>query len=209
MLTLSQILAFLIAAIVLTISPGPDNLMVLGISLSKGRRQGIIFGLGCALGCLSHTLMAVVGISVLIVSSPKAFAIMKFIGGAYLFYLGIQTFLNQKYITTNNQQSLRGISISTTFVRGLLASSLNPKVALFFVSFLPQFVIADQGNVTLQLTVLSGIFILQAIFIFSLVGYFSGSIGDVLRCNPKMNLWLDRISGGILVLLGIRIWVTS
>jgi len=183
--------------------------MVLGISLSKGRRQGIIFGLGCALGCLSHTLMAVVGVSVLIVSSPKAFATMKFIGGAYLFYLGVQTFLNQQYITTNNQQSLQDAPISTTFVRGLLASSLNPKVALFFISFLPQFVIADQGNVTLQLVTLSCIFIVQAIFIFSLVGYFSGSIGNVLRCNPKMNLWLDRISGGILVLLGIRIWVTS
>lgn len=209
MLTFSQILAFLFTAVILTITPGPDNLMVLGISLSKGKRQGIIFGLGCGLGCLSHTLMAVVGISVLIVSSPKAFAMMKFIGGAYLFYLGAQTFLNQKYITTNNQQSLQDTSISITFVRGLLASSLNPKVALFFISFLPQFVIADQGNVTLQLVVLSCIFIVQAIFIFSLIGYFSGSIGNILRCNPRMNLWLDRISGGILVLLGIRIWVTS
>jgi len=207
MLTLSQILTFLIAAIVLTISPGPDNLMVLGISLSKGRRQGIIFGLVCALGCLSHTLMAIVGISALIISSPNAFAILKFFGGAYLIYLGIQIFLTQKNVATNTQDSLHNGSVSIIFVKGLLASSINPKVFLFFVSFLPQFVVPLQGNVPLQLAMLSVIFIAQAIFIFSLVGYFSGSIGDVLRRSRKINLWLDRISGGILVLLGIRIWV--
>ncbi len=89
MLTLEQMIGFLVAAIVITASPGPDNLMVLGVGISKGRRQGIAFGLGCALGCLSHTVLAAVGVSALIASSPVAFTVLKVCGGLYLVWLGI------------------------------------------------------------------------------------------------------------------------
>lgn len=184
MITLSQTFTFLITAVILTITPGPDNLMVLGISLSKGRRQGIIFGIGCALGCLSHALIAVLGVGIIIIFSPNLFAILKFLGGVYLIYLGASILLTNKYgkfseKTTNYQDA------SLTFIKGLLASSINPKVALFFISFLPQFVVSHQGHVAIQLGLLSIIFITQAIFIFSLIAYFSGSIGNILRCNPK------------------------
>ena len=89
MLTFEQFLSFLIAALVITASPGPDNLMVLGMGISKGRRQGIAFGLGCGLGCLSHTLLAVIGVSALIAASPTAFTLRKVVGGLYLIWLGI------------------------------------------------------------------------------------------------------------------------
>lgn len=206
MVTLSQIFAFLITAVILTVTPGPDNLMVLGISLSKGRRLGIIFGIGCALGCLSHVLIAMLGVGIIIISSPNLFAMLKFLGGAYLIYLGASILLTHKYGKLSEQKTTHYQDASLTFVKGLLASSINPKVALFFISFLPQFVVPHQGDVAIQLGVLSILFITQAIFIFSLIAYFSGSIGNALRCNPKTGLWLNRISGSLLVLLGIRTW---
>ena len=88
MLTIQQFAGFLLAAILITASPGPDNLMVLGVGISKGRKQGIVFGLGCALGCLSHTFLAVIGVSALIAASPAAFTALKVGGGLYLVWLG-------------------------------------------------------------------------------------------------------------------------
>jgi threonine/homoserine/homoserine lactone efflux protein len=207
MLTLSQVFSFLITAVILTVTPGPDNLMLLGISLSKGRRQGIVFGIGCALGCLSHTLISMLGVGMIIISSPNLFAILKFLGGVYLIYLGANILLTHKYAKFSEQKTTNYQNTSLMFIKGLCASSINPKVALFFISFLPQFVVSHQGHVVIQLGVLSIIFIGQAIVIFSLIGYFSGSIGNVLRCNPKAGFWLDRISGSLLVLLGIRTWI--
>ncbi len=209
MLTLSQILAFLATAMMLTLTPGPDNLMILGIALSKGKRQGMIFGLGCALGCLSHTFMAIVGVSAFILASPKAFFALKFAGGTYLIYLGSQILFNQKYKKINIPELSDYSSSKIIFIKGLAASSINPKVALFFIAFLPQFVAPYQGNATFQFGVLSLIFILQAVFIFSLIGYFSGSIGSLFRHHIKVISWLDRISGTLLMLLGIRIWISS
>ena len=90
MLTLDQLLAFLLAASLITISPGPDNLMVLSLGMSRGRKQGMAFGLGCALGCLSHTLLAAIGVSSLLLASPIAFTALRVGGGLYLFWLGVQ-----------------------------------------------------------------------------------------------------------------------
>ena len=90
MLTLDQLLAFLLAASLLTISPGPDNLMVLSLGMSRGRKQGMAFGLGCAMGCLSHTTLAAIGVSSLLLASPMAFAALRVAGGLYLFWLGVQ-----------------------------------------------------------------------------------------------------------------------
>ena len=188
---------------------GPDNLMVLGIALSRGKLQGIIFGLGCALGCLSHTFMAILGISTFIVASPKAFFVLKFAGGGYLMYLGIQIFFDQKYTKIDDHKLSDFSSNKMIFIKGLFASSINPKVALFFISFLPQFVVPSQGNIAFQFGVLSLLFILQAVLIFCLIGYFSGSVGNFLRNDMKMISWLDRISGILLVFLGIRIWISS
>jgi threonine/homoserine/homoserine lactone efflux protein len=209
MLSFSQVLAFLVTAMVLTFTPGPDNLMVLGIALSKGKRQGMIFGLGCALGCLTHIFMAVIGVSTFINTSPKAFFVLKFAGGAYLIYLGAQIFFNKNYTVIGAPISSDFSSTRRIFIKGLLASSINPKVALFFISFLPQFIFPHQGNVAFQFGFLGLVFIFQAIVIFCLIGYFSGLIGSMFRHNIKMISWLDRISGTFLVLIGIQIWISS
>lgn len=203
MLEETQILGFLLTAVLLTASPGPDNLMVLSMGISGGRRAGIAFGLGCAVGCLSHTVLAVVGVSAMLVASPVAFMALKWAGGAYLLWLGFQTLRHagkgQLPSDAPHNKSQRSL-----FLQGLIANAINPKVVLFFLSFLPQFVSEAQGHVEWQLGLLGTLFALQAATLFGLLGYFSGTVGRELKRRPAMGLWLDRVSGTLFMALGLR-----
>jgi len=204
LLSPEQFIGFLLAAMLITISPGPDNLMVLGVGMSRGRRQGMAFGLGCALGCLNHTVLATVGISALIAASPVAFITLKVCGGLYLIWLGIQA-LRSRGGTNVDSSKVANESPRKLFVKGLFANSINPKVVLFFLSFLPQFVIAAHGNVGWQTAQLGLTFTLQAAVLFGLLGYFSGAVGQWLNRHPRAGLWLDRSAGTIFVALGLRL----
>lgn len=204
MLSPEQFIAFLFAAILITASPGPDNLMVLGFGIARGRMQGMVFGLGCALGCLSHTLLAAVGISGLIAASPAAFAGLRIAGGLYLVWLGVQALRSRGGASAGRVDSV-AVSLPRLFARGLLANAINPKVVLFFFSFLPQFIVAAHGNVALQTLQLGLTFTVQAALLFGALGYFSGSIGQWLKRRPRAGLWLDRIAGAVFVSLGVRL----
>lgn len=203
MLTLAQSLAFLAAAVVLTATPGPDNLMVLSMGMSRGRRAGIAFGLGCALGCLSHTLLAVVGVSALVAASPLAFTALKLAGGAYLLWMGVQAWRHAGAVRLGAEDGA-ATSLRQLFVKGLIANAINPKVVLFFLSFLPQFVVAPQGPVAAQLGLLGLLFTAQAALLFGLLGWFSGGIGAWLNRRPGVGRWLDRLAGTVFVALGAR-----
>ena len=206
MLTTTQTLAFLLAAVLLTATPGPDNLMVLSMGMSKGRRTGIAFGLGCALGCLSHTLLAVIGVGAILAASPVAFTALKWAGGAYLIWLGTQALRHAGAVridgSSNNQAPAE--SLRRTFSKGLVANAINPKVVLFFLSFLPQFVDASRGSVELQLGLLGLLFTAQAAVLFGVLGYFSGSVGGWINRKPQLGKWLDRLAGTVFIALGVR-----
>ena len=202
-----QFYAFLVAAMLVTLSPGPDNLMVLSVGISSGRAQGVVFGLGCALGCLSHTLLAALGISALIAASPTAFGVLKLCGGAYLVWLGIQALRSCGQVRVAAQNG-RAEPLSRRFGKGLIANAINPKVIVFFLSFLPQFVSAERGSIALQTGALGVIFTLQSCLIFGLLGYFSGSIGQWLNRHGRAGIWLDRVAGAVFVGLGLRL-ITS
>ena len=206
MLTPEQFLGFLTAAILITLSPGPDNMMVLGAGIAKGRARGIAFGLGCALGCLNHTLLAVIGVSALIAASPVAFTALKVVGGLYLFWMGLHGLRCR-----GGAKVARGVpdeSARQLFFKGLVANAINPKVVLFFLSFLPQFVVASRGDANWQIAWLGLIFTAQAALLFGLLGYFSGTIGQWLNRTPRAGMWLDRIAGAIFVGLGLRLIVS-
>ena len=203
MLTAPQTLAFLATALMLTATPGPDNLMVLSMGMSRGRRAGIAFGLGCALGCLSHTLLAVVGVSALVAASPVAFAALKMAGGAYLLWMGVQAWRHAGAVRVGGDVVVE-TPLRQLFVKGLIANAINPKVVLFFLSFLPQFVVASQGRVEWQLGLLGLVFTAQAAVLFSLLGYFSGGIGAWLNRRPSAGQWLDRLAGTVFIGLGVR-----
>ncbi|UGQ49238.1 LysE family translocator [Massilia endophytica] len=203
MISPEQCLGFLAVAVAVTASPGPDNLMVLSVGMSRGRKQGMAFGLGCALGCLSHTLLAALGVGALIAASPPAFTALKVAGGLYLVWLGFGA-LRSRGGARVGSAALPDESLGRLFAKGLLANAINPKVILFFLSFLPQFVVAARGDVAWQTAQLGLLFTAQGCLLFGLLGYFSGSVGAWINRKPSAGLWLDRIAGAIFVGLGLR-----
>jgi threonine/homoserine/homoserine lactone efflux protein len=206
MLAPEQFLSFLAAAILITVAPGPDNLMVLGFGMSRGRAAGIAFGLGCGCGCLSHTLLAALGVSALIAASPTAFLALRIGGGLYLVWLGVRALRSRGQARAATVRETDE-PLSRLFAKGLLANAVNPKVALFFLSFLPQFIIAERGRIGWQTAQLGIVFTVQAALLFGLLGYFSGSIGQWLHRHAHAGVWLDRLAGTIFVALGVRMIV--
>jgi threonine/homoserine/homoserine lactone efflux protein len=204
LLTLPQLSGFLAVAVLITLAPGPDNLMVLSLGMARGRQAGVAFGLGCALGCLNHTLLAALGVSALIAASPVAFTALKILGGLYLVWLGVQAIRNARppSVATAMREPPMGL-----FVKGLIANAINPKVILFFLAFLPQFVDTTRGHAGWQIVQLGTLFTLETVAIFGAIGWFAGSIGEQLARHPAVGTWLDRVAGGIFVALGLRLIV--
>lgn len=207
MVTSAQFFGFLLAALLITAAPGPDNLMVLSMGMSRGRRQGMVFGLGCALGCLSHTTLAVLGVSALIAATPLAFDALRMAGGLYLLWLGWRALRSGGGLQLRAAAGTGGDALHRLFLRGVLANAVNPKVVLFFLSFLPQFVDASRGHVAWQMAVLGLTFTLQAAVVFACIGAFSGVIGQRLKRSPRLGAWLDRLAGCVFAGLGIRLLV--
>lgn len=208
MLAADQVQAFFLAAVLITASPGPDNLMVLGLGASRGRRAGVAFGLGCALGCLSHTAWAVLGVSALLAATPGAFQVLRWIGGTYLVWLGLQASHSARALSLPaGSDSLveAGASLGRLFRRGLLANAINPKVALFFLSFLPQFVEPARGSVQVQLAGLGVLFTLQAALLFAALGWAAGAVGAWLHRWPRVAIALDWGARLVFIGLGLRL----
>jgi threonine/homoserine/homoserine lactone efflux protein len=202
LLSLPQLSSFLAVAVLITLAPGPDNLMVLSLGMARGRRAGVMFGLGCALGCINHTLLAALGVSALIAASPIGFTVLKIAGGLYLVWLGVQAIINARPASVT---AATNEPPTTLFVKGLIANAINPKVILFFLAFLPQFVDAARGHAGWQIAQLGLLFTAETVVIFAAVGWFAGRLGERLARNPTIGTWLDRVAGGIFVALGLRL----
>lgn len=204
LLTPEQFFGFLSASLLITLSPGPDNLLVLSTGASRGRKLGMSFGLGCGVGCLSHTFLAAMGISALIAASPWAFMALKLAGGAYLIYLGWHALRSQGRLDSHLNEN-GSLGAWQLFGKGLLANAINPKVVMFFLAFLPQFVSAERGDTPWQIVQLGVVFTLQAALLFALLGYFAGHVGRWLNRHASAGLWLDRIAGAVFVALGLKL----
>lgn len=200
--------AFVIAAILLTLAPGPDNLMVLSLAMAKGRIKGVLFGLGCALGTISHTALAALGISALIAASPIAFTALKVLGGCYLAWLGYQVLRHARIQHAADPKAAAATGApERVFLKGMIASAINPKVIIFFLAFMPQFVLVERGAVWFQTTVLGLAFGLQAAVIFSLIGYGAGTLGDRMARNPWIGFGLNIAAGVIFLLLAVNLLI--
>jgi threonine/homoserine/homoserine lactone efflux protein len=208
LLSLPQLSAFLAVAVLITLAPGPDNLMVLSLGMARGRRAGVAFGLGCAFGCLNHTLLAALGVSALIAASPVAFTALQFAGGLYLVWLGIQAIRNARPQSQPSRDATTMESPVRLFAKGLIANAINPKVILFFLAFLPQFVDDARGYAGWQIAQLGLVFTVETVIIFGAIGWFAGSVGERLARRPAIGAWLDRIAGGIFIALGLRLLAT-
>ena len=205
MIPIEILLAFLGASALITIAPGPDNLMVLSVGISRGRAAGIGFGLGCALGCFVHTLWATLGIGAVVLASEGAFTSLKMAGAAYLVYIGIQSWMHAGKMALVQLDPAATEPLPVHLRRGFIANVVNPKVALFFIAFLPQFADPSRGLVWMQLLLFGAIFAAQTVAIFGTLGWFAGSVGARLQQKPGLAVWLDRCAGSIFFLLALHL----
>ncbi|QZE15082.1 LysE family translocator [Halosquirtibacter laminarini] len=180
---LSQILSFVAAAFLLAIMPGPDNIFVLTESLSKGAKNGAQISMGLSLGVLFHTTAIATGLTLLLTSSPWALKGVKFAGAIYLLYLAFLA-TKEKPIQVDSNHDVSDDSAWQRVRKGLLMNILNPKVSLFFISFLPQFVYPDGMKPMCQLFILGVIFMMVSFITFSAVSFLSGKVTHILE-RPK------------------------
>ena len=205
MISTEVLFAFLAASALITIAPGPDNLMVLSVGISRGRSAGIGFGLGCALGCFAHTLWATLGIGAVVLASEAAFTALKMAGAAYLVYIGITAWRYAGKMALIRLDEGSEEPLVAHLRRGFIANVINPKVALFFIAFLPQFVDQTRGAVWPQMLLLGAVFAAQTVVIFGSLGWFAGNIGARLQQQPKLAVWLDRCAGTIFFGLALHL----
>lgn len=202
---LETLASFLAVSVLITLAPGPDNLMVLAHSLARGRTAGLGIALGCALGCFTHTLWAALGVSALLAASPALFAALKLAGAAYLAWLGIQALRNASLVPARSAARQTGESWWKDVRKGFIANAINPKVALFFLAFLPQFTKLEHGDVTMQMIMLGMAFALQTTVVFGTIAVAAAAIGRVLAHHARAGLWLDRIAGMIFLGLAAKL----
>lgn len=195
--------AFLAISVLVTLAPGPDNLMVLGQSLARGRAAGLGLAAGCALGCFTHTLWATLGASALLLASPTAFLLLKLAGAGYLAWLGLQALRNAAPLNAGRAAALPPLPWQRYLLRGFVANAVNPKVALFFLAFLPQFVNPAAGTPGAQMLVFGSLFALQTVIVFGAIALAAGTLGQQLARRPRLAPWLDRLAG--LVFIGLAV----
>ena len=199
----SNFALFFAASWVLIITPGPDMIYVITRGISQGRKAGMISAIGVTLGILVHTIFAACGLAIVLRTSALAFLAVKFAGAGYLIYLGVKT-LKEKSDFEFNKDRLKD-GIRKIFVQGILSNVLNPKIALFFLAFLPQFVNQGHGSAAIQMVYLGLMFALFGVVFLVLLGYFSGKIG--LWFSNKQN-FAEKIrwfTGSVLIALGLRL----
>lgn len=196
---------FMGASIVLALTPGPDILYVLTRGITQGRKAALLAACGFNIGVIAHTLFAVVGLSAILRTSAVAYQCVKYAGAAYLIYIGIQTFRSRKQGFDTGSAKKDFASPRAIFRQTVIANILNPKVALFFLAFLPQFITPNGAIPEVQMIVLGALFMLSGFSVFSVVALFSGYIGDRLRQNPKFEPRMKVVAGSVLVALGLSL----
>lgn len=196
---------FIIASITLIISPGPDLIYVLTRSISGGKLSGIISAAGVTSGILVHTVAAALGLAILFQTSTTFFWVVKILGGIYLIYLGCQMIRSKNRINLTDQKTSYGKR--KCFLQGFLSNVLNPKVALFFVAFLPQFVGKSNSHQSLQMFVLGLAFAFMTITFLMIVGFFAGTIGGWLKKKKSVARRIRIGSGTVLIVLGLQLLI--
>lgn len=194
---------FVLSGVVLNLTPGSDTIYILTRSIAGGRKAGILSALGICTGIMGHTLLAAFGLSALLAKSATAFEVVKYAGVAYLVYLGIMSLIKGNGIVLAGED--KKTSSSGLFIQGVLTNLLNPKVALFFLAFLPQFVDSKAGLGALPFIFLGGTFITTATIWCLALAVFSSTATQTLRGNERISYWLNKMCGVIYIALGLKL----
>ena len=202
----TKLVIFLSAALVLAIMPGPGILYVLGRTLNGGKGEGVNSALGTLLGGLVHAIAAAVGLSALLVASAAAFQVVRYAGAAYLVYLGIMMIRNRHLRITESDSSPAG---NQSLIQGIITETLNPKTALFFLSFIPQFVVPGKGHATLQFLVLGVISVALNTAVDLVVVFFAAALAERIRSSRSFNTKQRAASGLGMIGLGLYVAVAD
>ena len=205
-LSIETIIAFVAASVVLSLVPGPDNLFVMSHSALKGWRIGFYITLGLCTGLIGHTILVAIGVSVIFQTSAIAFNGLKIIGACYLIYLA--------WLSVQNKElNLGGTDKNSTnrsyYFTGVIMNLTNPKVALFFLVFLPQFVNTSNDNVTIQIFLLGLLFILSALCVFTSIAYLASFLEDILKKSKTINKNLNLLAALIYFALAIKLFFVT
>ncbi|MEM9107923.1 MAG: LysE family translocator [Pseudomonadota bacterium] len=203
MIDQATLITYLAVLIGFVFIPGPAVLLTLARASSGGTRVGIATGLGIAIGDIIHTAMVVLGLSAIILASAFLFNLIKYLGAAYLIYLGIRAILEKPHF--EGMAGAPRLTPARALRQAVLAEVLNPKSAMFFLAFLPQFVNHANGAVALQLTILGVLFVVMGLVSTVTVAVSAGSVGTFLRRNPVILRWQGKFTGTIYCALGVRL----
>ncbi|MCT4638837.1 MAG: LysE family translocator [Bacteroidales bacterium] len=195
------IISFLTASVLLTIMPGPDNLLVITESITNGKRKGTALATGLSLGCIIHTIAASTGLALIIKQSDMAFNIIKYAGAAYILYIAWKA-ATEKVQTIDNTVKKSDKGAFSMVKKGFIMNILNPKVSLFFIAFLPQFISDNGFSITLQMLILGIIFMTQTALIFTLFAQISGNLNRYLD-KPSFWNYTKWIKTSVLIIIGI------
>ena len=198
---MESLLFFVFASIVLIVTPGPDLVYVLTRGISGGRQSGVASAMGVSAGLLVHTSAAALGLAVLLKTSTIGFFLVKTAGGLYLLYLGVQMLRSRRAIDLAG--SKRVVGAKRCFLQGFVSNVLNPKIAVFFVTFLPQFVSLESPNQGLCMAGLGLLFAAMTVVFLVLLGLFAGKIGAWLQSKKDAPIIINRAAGSILIGLGL------
>ncbi len=208
MLDITHFGLFLVSIVLLCVTPGPDLAYVVGQSVANGKRSGIISAIGVALGSCTHAVASAIGLTALIMASPVIFLVIKYLGAAYLIYLGskmlIATFLTNKKEIIEEVRETKSNTYSL-LSRGFITTLTNPKVLLFFISFFPQFVVADGNSHALSFLLLGLTYALVAFMTDVTFAFLAGGAAGAVSKNTSLQKILDRIVGTTFIGLGIRL----
>lgn len=201
---LENYIAFIGSSFIITLAPGPDIIFSITQGLTHGKKAGFTTALGLASGNIVHTLLAILGIAVIFKTNSTAFNVLKYFGVFYLTFLGVQSFRHRKdplHLQKGNNKD------KNLFLRGFVMNVLNPKVAIFFIAFFPQFIIPNAGSITQQMLILGGIFILLVILIFGTLSYYAGIVGAVLRHKPVFAKYINNSATIIFFALALKLFL--
>ena len=209
MFGIHEIWLFIISGLLLNITPGPDTAYIVGRSIQLGWRGGVVAVLGIEAGCTLHVFAAAIGLSALLAASSMAFMLVKWAGAAYLCFIGVKMLLARTPMLATTAANESAISMRQVFVQGALSNALNPKVALFFLAFLPQFVAADSPHKAAAFALLGLIFMFNGTLWCLGVALFTARAAGRIRKSGRVLAWINRGLGGLFCYLGARVAMTE
>jgi len=207
MIDTTSLYLFTLTSILLALAPGPDNIYVLTQGVTKGFKAAFITTLGLTSGIIIHTSAAAFGISVIFQTSQVAFDVVKYIGAGYLIYIAYQAYKHKDEPLNLEEQKSSG-ELKKLYFKGFIMNVLNPKVSIFFLAFLPQFVNPELGSVSTQMIILGIIFMITTVIVFGAIGYAGNLLSTKLRQNPKIVIYMNTLTSFVLFGLGLKLAFT-